>query len=649
VAESSIPLMEVSTPLPPIIPGADAKAPAKPFIMVVKTDQDIHNNSKLSPSGPNQFRLPLNHNYAYDFTINWGDGTKEVIIRKPPQSQTIPEAIAKQLEQEIHVNSDNLTFEKVIAGLSKSAQVNIILDLDKTESNKIIRYKDFTTKNTIKIMDALEEISSYFNLTLFYAKEDNAIILTSRKYIVEKLYVFHAYSKIGTYIIEITENVVGGFPAIYFINDGDCHKLISIDQWGSGSWKSMNNAFSGCYNLTIAAHDSETALTGNVTDFSNAWYKCTGLKSFPLLNTAAGTNFSKAWYRCSSLTSFPLLNTAAGTNFSGTWANCTGLKSFPMLNTSAGTDFNNAWEDCSALTSFPLLNTAAGTNFREAWESCSGLTSFPLLNTSAGINFSGAWMDCDSLTSFPLLNTAAGTDFSGAWFECYSLTSFPLLNTSAGTNFQSAWGLCRVLTSFPLLNTSAGTNFSWAWKGCSSLTSFPLLNTAAGKDFSEAWSDCSSLASFPLLNTESGTNFSNAWGRCSGLTSFPLLNTAAGTNFNSAWQQCKNLKVFPALNFGNMSDGQECFDGVTLDADSYSDLLIHLAAVNVTPKLIFDGGLSKMNEKAIAARKILTTDRGWTIYDADASKLIKKPIEKKSGKKTKEVTPPQKPQEVNDF
>ena len=72
---------------------------------------------------------------------------------------------------------------------------------------------------------------------------------------------------------------------------------------------------------------------------------------------------------------------------------------------------------------------------------------------------------------------------------------------------------------------------------------------------------------------------------------------------------------------------------------------MNTANLNLTQKITFDGGLSKMNEKALAARKILTTDRGWTIYDADAPK----PIEKKNVKKGEEVAPRPKPQEVNDF
>ena len=289
----------------------------------------------------------------------------------------------------------------------------------------------------------------------------------------------HTYTNPGTKIIRITENVVGGFPQIYFNWGSEKDKLLQVSRWGGGKWLSFEGAFSGCQNLTITATDAATALTGVVT------------------------NFSRAWSYCSSLTSFPLLNTAAGTDFSLAWSHCSGL------------------------------------------------------------------------TNFPLLNTAAGTDFSLAWFGCRGLTGFPLLSTAAGTNFHYTWAYCSSLTSFPLLNTAAGTDFSGAWAYCSSLTSFPFLNTAAGMDFSGAWADCTSLTYFPAQRLE------------------------------------------------NMYRGVGCFRGVSLTPDSYSALLIGLAANNFNVGIWFDGGNSMYNASAIAARNTLVIDRGWTITDGG---LITTPV-----------------------
>ncbi|HRQ30120.1 MAG TPA: BspA family leucine-rich repeat surface protein [Saprospiraceae bacterium] len=55
----------------------------------------------------------------------------------------------------------------------------------------------------------------------------------------------------GEYAIRIR----GDFPRIFFNDQGDKEKLLSVDQWGSIEWSSMENAFMGCSNLEIRALD----------------------------------------------------------------------------------------------------------------------------------------------------------------------------------------------------------------------------------------------------------------------------------------------------------------------------------------------------------------------------------------------------------
>ena len=65
------------------------------------------------------------------------------------------------------------------------------------------------------------------------------------------------YGTAGTYMVRIRDNNgdLTGFPRIYFNYGGDKLKLLTIQQWGRGKWTSMNNAFDGCSNLTLAASD----------------------------------------------------------------------------------------------------------------------------------------------------------------------------------------------------------------------------------------------------------------------------------------------------------------------------------------------------------------------------------------------------------
>ena len=288
-----------------------------------------------------------------------------------------------------------------------------------------------------------------YNFSVDWGDGTSSVITTSNS-------PTHTYAVAGTYTIKISENVIGGFPRIYFNGPvilpdffvspppitGDYNKLIDISQWGGCNWTSMAKAFSGCQNLlTISAADWVTAQTGNVTDFTLAWANCTKLTSFPLLNTSAGTTFFGTWLYCRGLTSFPLLNTSAGTTFEYAWSNCLNLTSFPLLNTAAGTNFQYAWWQCYGLTSFPLLNTAAGTNFQSAWEQCT-LSNFPSLNLGQMNNGSDCFADVplsvDSysnlLISLASLNAQMNVEFDGG------LGQFNLSAASARNTLTNARG-----------------------------------------------------------------------------------------------------------------------------------------------------------------------------------------------------------------
>jgi surface protein len=63
--------------------------------------------------------------------------------------------------------------------------------------------------------------------------------------------IIHTYATAGVKSIRIK----GTFPSIYFNNARDKEKLISIDQWGIGTWNYLVYAFAGCSNMTYNATD----------------------------------------------------------------------------------------------------------------------------------------------------------------------------------------------------------------------------------------------------------------------------------------------------------------------------------------------------------------------------------------------------------
>ena len=75
--------------------------------------------------------------------------------------------------------------------------------------------------------------------------------------------ITHDYGTAGTYTIRIR----GIFPRIYFNNSGDQYKILSINQWGTQQWTSMERAFYGCSNVNGATPEDVPDLS-NVTDMS---------------------------------------------------------------------------------------------------------------------------------------------------------------------------------------------------------------------------------------------------------------------------------------------------------------------------------------------------------------------------------------------
>ena len=101
----------------------------------------------------------------------------------------------------------------------------------------------------------------------------------------------------------------------------------------------------------------------------------TKFKYFQFDSTSATTSFYQAWYGCSSLTEFPMIDTSNCTNFMAAWYGCYSLKSFPALYFSKGETFDFAWYGCRALTEFPALDLHNGSSIRDAWIGCSSLTT----------------------------------------------------------------------------------------------------------------------------------------------------------------------------------------------------------------------------------------------------------------------------------
>ncbi len=81
--------------------------------------------------------------------------------------------------------------------------------------------------------------------------------------------ITHTYLNPGIY----TVSIIGDFPAPqHYYSNTDAIKLLSIDQWGTQEWRSMNLGFYYCENMEYNATDIPNL--SNVTDMSNMFAGC---------------------------------------------------------------------------------------------------------------------------------------------------------------------------------------------------------------------------------------------------------------------------------------------------------------------------------------------------------------------------------------
>ena len=122
------------------------------------------------------------------------------------------------------------------------------------------------------------------------------------------------------------------------------------------------------------------------------------------------------------------------------------------------------------------------------------------------------------------------TNMADMFNSCSSLTSLDLSgwNTSNVTNMNDMFGGCSSLTSLDLshFDTSNVTNMIAIFANCSSLTNLDVSgwNMSSCTDMSDMFYDCSSLTSLDLSgwNTSKVTNMSSMFCNCVSLTSLDL-------------------------------------------------------------------------------------------------------------------------------
>ena len=226
-------------------------------------------------------------------------------------------------------------------------------------------------------------------------------------------------------VMNNTITIDGIFPAIYFNDTGDKDEILSVEQWGTGVWTTMESAFKGASNLVINATDvpvlyavnnmddmfnGATSLTG---DFSN--WDVSSIKSMERM-------FRNTDYFNSDLSNWDVSNV---TSMSGMFSNAA------TFNQDIG-----GWDVSNVTNMYSMFSDTAAFNQDIGGWDVSNVTNMSVMfRDAAAFNQDiGGWDVSNVTNMFSMFNGAAAFNQDiGGWdvsnvtrmeFMFYSATAF---------------------------------------------------------------------------------------------------------------------------------------------------------------------------------------------------------------------------------
>lgn len=338
---------------------------------------------------------------------------------------------------------------------------------------------------------------------------------------VQALRMMERFRYVGTNVIA---NPYSMFQGLVSLRTCAATNGQGYDLW-LASAGNATSCFNSCFSLDACP---VLYTTGSLTNTSQMFISCWGMRSVPLFNTSGVSIGSQMFNSCSALTSIPAFDWSSLSTAVWLFNGCAGLTSIPAANTPVLTAASGIFQNCSALTALPAWDYSKVTTFTSGANSCFSLTDVSALSSSTAlglsslnIDMSSAFSNCRALKNLPPINTSGVVTMASCF---YSATSIQTLPTPSGNNWKMAscvsmnrtFNGCLSLQAIPLLDTSSCTNFGNMFDGCSSLQLVPALNVAAGTTFVGMFNGCSSVQSAPL----SGGRFAISFAGC-------LLNAAA--------------------------------------------------------------------------------------------------------------------------
>jgi len=211
----------------------------------------------------------------------------------------------------------------------------------------------------------------------------------------------HIYAASGTYQIKIR----GTFPGIYFNNEGDKLKLMTIDNWGSVKWISMAYAFSGCTNMQGTYKDAPNL--SSVENMGSMFKSCAAFnQSVANFDTSSVKSMNNMFYCCGAFNqSVANFDTSKVTDMGSMFQNCWAFnQSVSNFDTSSVTNMHYMFANCAAFKqSLAAFNIEDVTNIADI---CFGIN---LNATGTTTNYDATLVSWAAQTVHASLNFNGGT------------------------------------------------------------------------------------------------------------------------------------------------------------------------------------------------------------------------------------------------
>ncbi|HEY1085977.1 MAG TPA: BspA family leucine-rich repeat surface protein [Candidatus Saccharimonadales bacterium] len=349
--------------------------------------------------------------------------------------------------------------------------------------------------------------------------------------------VTHDFGASGTYTIRIR----GTFPQIYLNRDLDAAKLIDINQWGTGQWRSMLRAFAGASGLGVISATDVPNLS-NVTTMQEMFSDATNFNSnIDNWNTSNVRNMTAVFYRARAFNQ-PL----------NSWDMSNVTTIYGMLrDTDAFNQPLNGW-DTSSVTDMSVVFSQA-TAFNQPlnnWNTSNVTTMSSMFTGATSFNQDISSWDTGNVTSMWIM-------FSGATAFNQPLDAWDVSSVwSLSGMFSGATAFDQSLSSW---NTSNVTDMSFMFAS-GAIFNRPL-STWDTSSVTTMWGMFANNTTFnqPLNNWDT-SNVTSMDTMFSGATAFnqPLNNwdtssvTDMGLLFNQASSFSQNINNWDTSNVTDM-------------------------------------------------------------------------------------------------